>query len=349
MLAAVWALAALGSVDAAALLVVNDLGVLGAGCLALSAAAGMWARRAAGALVVELGEGRHTGRPVGAQLAKVLADPGLEVLYAVPGLGWVDEQGRQREGPRDGWNVTRATAPQGGEVAIVHGDAGAGDPGLAQAAATAAALVLDVARLQAEVRARAADVRASRWRLLTVADAERRSLEARLADDVLAPLRRVERGLTSLPDATAVLGELRDAMTEVVALGRGLYPPALARANLSVELYELAHRCPATATVKLDGDLARIPERVREAAWFVSSEALTNVARHSHASHVSVHAHADHRALHIQIRDDGHGGATLSQGLRGLADRVEALGGTLTVDSPPGGPTAVRAQLPFSN
>jgi hypothetical protein len=348
ILAAVWALAIVGLGDGTAALVLDDLAVLAASGLALSAAAGAWARRAAGAIVVELGPGGHAGRPVGAELARVLADPNLKVLYRVPAFGWVDEQGRSSGGPSgDATGVTRASAPGGGEVALVHGDGGVSDPQLAAAAAAAAVLVLDVARLEAEVRARSAEVRASRLRLLSVADAERRSLEARLSEEVLAPLRRVERLLAPHPDATAVVAELRDAMAEVAALGRGLYPPALARADLAAALDELARRCPAQTTVEVRGDLQRAPEHVREGAWFVCSEALANVARHAGASRVAVGATACESTLRVEIGDDGRGGATITRGLRGLADRVEALGGTLILDSPRGGPTLVRAELPL--
>ena len=348
ILTAVWTLAITATSDPDTLLLLDDLAVLGAGVLALSAAAGAWAHHAASAIVVELGPGAHPGQPVGAQLARVLADPALVVLYQVPGFGWVDEQGRASNSPNgDRRAVTRASAPGGGEVALIHGTGRASDPRLAQAAAAAAALVLDVARLEAEVRARAGEVRASRRRLLTVADAERRSLETRLTDDVLAPLRRIERLLAPRPDSTAILAELHDAMTEVAALGRGLYPPALVRADLAAALEDLARRCPAHTTIDVVGNVQRAPDQLREAAWFVCSEALANVARHADASHVTVRAVADSSTLVVEIGDDGRGGATIARGLRGLADRVEALGGTLVLESPPGGPTVIRAELPL--
>ena len=197
------------------------------------------------------------------------------------------------------------------------------------------------------MRASAAELRTSRQRLLTVADAERRALEARLSDEVLAPLRSVERLLQAHPDRAAVIPELRDAIAEVTALGRGLYPSALVRADLEAGLEELVDRCPADGTIEVRGDLTTVSEHVREAARFVCSEALANVARHAHASHVTVRAVAGKRTLHLEISDDGRGGVKIARGLRGLADRVEALGGTMTLDSPPGGPTAVRAELPL--
>ena len=93
------------------------------------------------------------------------------------------------------------------------------------------------------------------------------------------------------------------------------------------------------------GDVDRLPDQLREAAWFVCSEALVNVARHADASRVTVRAVEHSGAFVIEITDDGRGGAKITRGLRGLADRVEALGGTLVLESPAGGPTVVRAQL----
>ena len=345
LLASVWTLAIVDPGGGTALLVLDDLAVMGAGSVALFAAAGAWSRRAVSTIVVELGPGRP-GRPVSAQLARALADPALEVLYRVPGIGWVDEEGEPSNGP-DGeiGTVTRASAPGGGEVALVHGNVGATDPRLAQAAAAAAALVLDAARLEAEVRTRSGEVRASRRRLLTVADAERRSLEGRLSDDVLVPLRSVERMLAPHHDTAAFVAALRDTIAEVTVLGRGLYPPALIQADFAAALADLGQRCPAEAEIEVLGDIDRLPDQLREAAWFVCSEALVNVARHADASRVTVRAVEHYGAFVIEITDDGRGGARITRGLRGLADRVEALGGTLVLESPPGGPTVVRAQL----
>jgi hypothetical protein len=348
-LAIVWALPVARSGYTTLLLVLDDLIVGSAGLLALSAATDAWGTGAS-ALVVELRPTRHAGRPIRARLAKILGDPALEVMYRVPGLGWVDELGQRSEGPHQHDRaVTRTSAPGGGEAALVHGGARPRERRLAEAAAAAAALLLDAARLEAEGRARAGEVRASRRRLLTVADAERRALEERLLEDVLSPLRRVQALLAQRPDASSVLSELRDAMAEVVALGRGVYPPALARGDLGAALAEIADRCPASTSVEVAGEVDRVPEPLREAAWFVCSEALANVARHANASRVRVRAVVDGHALRVEVRDDGVGGASAERGLRGLEDRVDALGGTLTVESPRGGPTVVHAALPLSN
>jgi hypothetical protein len=166
-------------------------------------------------------------------MARVLADPALEVRYRAPGFGWFDEQGKASGDPGEEVGVTRASAPDGGEVALVHGPGNRTDQRLADAVAAAAVLALDAARLETELRARAAQVRASRLRLLTAADAERRSLEAQLSAEVLSSLRRVERALTPRPEMTDVVAEVRAAMAEVAALAQGLYPPALAGQDLA--------------------------------------------------------------------------------------------------------------------
>jgi signal transduction histidine kinase len=158
----------------------------------------------------------------------------------------------------------------------------------------------------------------------------------------------VQAVLERRSDASTVLNGLQDAMAEVVALGHGVYPPALVRGDLPAALRELADQCPASTSVEVAGMLDGIPERLREATWFVCSEALANVARHASASRVSMRAGADDRLLEVEVRDDGRGGASAQRGLRGLKDRVEALGGTLTLDSPAGGPTVVRAAFPLS-
>jgi signal transduction histidine kinase len=89
-----------------------------------------------------------------------------------------------------------------------------------------------------------------------------------------------------------------------------------------------------------------LPETLRAAVWFLCSEALANVARHARASRAAIIvAHSD-GALEVEVSDDGRGGATLTRGLRGLADRVDALGGTFVVNSPAGGPTVIRVRLP---
>jgi signal transduction histidine kinase len=120
----------------------------------------------------------------------------------------------------------------------------------------------------------------------------------------------------------------------------------LTRRGLGPALKALARR--SSVPVELDVEPARLPERVEAAAYYVVSEALTNAAKHAQASHVSVAAKADGAGLDLAIADDGVGGAdpAYGSGLMGLRDRVEALGGTLAIESGPGG-TSLRARIPL--
>jgi signal transduction histidine kinase len=135
-------------------------------------------------------------------------------------------------------------------------------------------------------------------------------------------------------------------MAELADLGRGLYPPALACAELADALADMANRSPVPTTLQITRDLQALPDELRATVWFVCSEALTNVARHAGATSAAVTVRIDPSDVLIEIWDNGRGGATPTRGLRGLADRVETSAGTFTIDSPAGGPTAVRARLP---
>src|SRR5262249_28928270 len=106
-----------------------------------------------------------------------------------------------------------------------------------------------------------------------------------------------------------------------------------------------ASRFGRPVQLEIEGNPETLPESHRAAVWFVCSESLTNVARHADAARVDVRLRVDQSGLELVIADDGPGGATLERGLRGLADRIEALGGTFLLTSPPGGPTVVRAAL----
>jgi len=137
------------------------------------------------------------------------------------------------------------------------------------------------------------------------------------------------------------------ALEELRELTQGIRPAILVERGLAAALDDLTRRAalPARLAVVLEG---RLPERVEAAAYFVASEALANAAKHSHASEVHVAATRAGETLVLEVADDGIGGAGVGggSGLRGLTDRVEALGGRLTVSSPPGRGTTVRAEIP---
>jgi signal transduction histidine kinase len=145
----------------------------------------------------------------------------------------------------------------------------------------------------------------------------------------------------------AATAELGVAISEVRQLARGLHPTILTEAGLKAAIEALAERTPVP--VEVESDAARYPATVEATAYFVVAEALTNVARYAAASHATVRLATAGGALVVEVRDDGRGGADPGRGsgLRGLSDRVAAVGGTLAVDSPPGAGTVLRAHLPL--
>ena len=202
---------------------------------------------------------------------------------------------------------------------------------------------------------------ASRARIVAAGDAERRRLERNLHDGaqqrlvaLAIALREVEAELDSDVDSARHLladarRELALALDELRELARGIHPAILSDRGLGPALETLAARTPLPVHVAALPE-ARLPEVVEAAAYFVVAEALTNVVKHAHATSATVEiTRADGRAR-IEVRDDGTGGAAVGEGsgLRGLADRVEALGGSLLVDSEPGGGTTLVGEIPLA-
>jgi signal transduction histidine kinase len=216
-------------------------------------------------------------------------------------------------------------------------------------------MALENERLAAQVRAQLEEVKASRARIVDAADAERRRVERDLHDGaqqrLVALAMRLDLARQSNDASAALLddatSELRAAVAEVRDLARGLHPPILTEAGLGPALEALAER--ANVPVTIDAPPRRFPPGVEAAAYFVVSEALTNVARYAAASAVRVEVRADADRLWVSVRDDGRGGADAAggTGLHGLADRIAALGGRLEVDSPTGAGTTVSAELPL--
>jgi signal transduction histidine kinase len=222
--------------------------------------------------------------------------------------------------------------------------------------AAAAQLAAANARLQAAVRAQVDELRASRKRLLRAGDEERRRLEQRLRDGaeqrlaaLTAVLARPSAGASAQTLATVARAQeqLARTRTELAELASGLHPRALAEEGLAGALAAL--RASSPLNVELAVTQKRLPAEVEVAAYFVCSEALANVAKYAPMALVTVRVDVAGEELHVDVADDGPGGADPARGtgLRGLADRVEGLGGTLSVESPAAGGTRVRAQLPL--
>jgi signal transduction histidine kinase len=296
-------------------------------------------------------------------LASALGDPGLTVCYWEPETGsFVGADGRPADpGPPPGRAAIEVTADGAPLAVLVHDGELLDQQPLLDAVVAAARLALENARLQAALAAQLEEVRASRARIVQAAVEERRKVERDLHDgaqqrllalsltiamisDQLAAGPGADPGLTRLADTarseiSAAIGELRE-------LGRGLHPAVLTNEGLAAAVETLVALAPLPVTTQIA--LARFPAAVEATAYFVISEALANVARHAQASKAEVTACTDGTRLVLEIRDDGIGGAPArgGSGLTGLADRVAALGGRLTITSPAGGGTTIRADLP---
>jgi signal transduction histidine kinase len=230
---------------------------------------------------------------------------------------------------------------------------------LVRSVCAAASLTLENERLQAELRARLVELQASRARLVQATDGERRRIERDLHDGTQQRLVSIAMSLglleTKLPDQAEAAeslvretrAELALALAELRELTHGINPPLLTERGLPAALDELCRRAglPTRLDVSID---RRLPGQVETAAYFMVSEALTNAAKHSHGSEIGVFASDDGQRLTLEIGDDGIGSATPtgSSGLRGLADRIEALGGRFMISSPPGRGTTLRAEIP---
>jgi signal transduction histidine kinase len=314
-----------------------------------------WADAVVTGLVVDLGTEGGTLR---AKLAHAIGDPSLVIGYRLLNASvFVDEAGRAVELPRPGSGRTvTPLVDRGEEVAVlVHDDALLTDRRLLESVAAAARIAVANVGLQADARARATELEESRRRIVEAADAQRRRLERELRLGAEHRLGRVAAVLSdvraSVPaeeteTITELEAELARARRELEEFARGVHPAALTSGGLMVALAQLAQLSPIP--VSTHGTVDRLPGPIEAALFFVCSEALTNAAKHSGASQVTIDVAADDRRVDVAIADDGMGGAAARRGsgLAGLVDRVEALGGTLRIESPSGGGTRVVAWLP---
>ena len=334
--------------------------------ISVALAAGMlWGGAGRGAvadLVLELE--RTPPGSVREALAKTLGDPSLELALWLPERGaYVDRQGRPVELPQSGSDraVTVLGPAESPVAALVHDPALLERPRMLEAAGAAARLALENERLQAELRAQLVELGASRARIVSAGDEERRRLERDLHDGAQQRLLGLGLALQLLREelgpgangASELLSEadaeLRAALEELRELAHGIHPAILTEQGLGPALRTLAARSPVPVELRRVPD-THLPAPVEAAAYFVVSEALANVAKHAHASDVSVSVASEHGSLVVEIEDDGLGGAEprAGSGLAGLADRVDAVDGRLTIESAPGCGTLLRAELPYA-
>jgi signal transduction histidine kinase len=311
------------------------------------------------ALLVEL----HTDPTADLQapLARALRDPSLRLSYWLPEFaGWVDQAGAPVPVPAaDERRAVRLLDRDGEPMAALTFDRSLEDEHeLLDAVMAAAAIALENGRLRAELRARLAELQGSRVRVLEAGRQERQRLERDLHDGAQVRLVALSMELDLMgedPAADPALrARLRDAKDEVRAslaelrdVARGIYPAVLSGHGLAVALESLAAHAtvPVQLRVNLDD---RPPEAVEVAAYYVVSEALANIGKHSTATAAEVDVHRRGSRLSVHVSDNGAGGTELDKGsgLRGLTDRVEALGGWLTVGGTDRGGVRVQAELP---
>jgi signal transduction histidine kinase len=319
------------------------------------------ARTAGGALgtaIVDLEPGASPSR-LREALTRALGDSTLQLAFRRPdGSGYLDTTGRSVDvdRPDPGRVVARVAGPD--EAVLVYDEGLELEPQLIRLTAAAANMALEHSRLQAEVQAQLEQVRASRARIVEAGDAERRRLERDLHDGAQQRLVTLSLALGMARDRAAAdpeLGSLiesaskeaREALTELRELARGIHPAVLTETGLAGAIQALVERSPvATRVTAVPG--GRFPGAIEATAYFVVSEALTNVAKHAMAGSASVTICRRPGRLVVEVSDDGAGGARPAggSGLRGLADRVASVGGVLRVDSPPGDGTRLEADLP---
>jgi signal transduction histidine kinase len=321
-----------------------------------------WADAELTRLVVDLGDPPRGG--IRGRLAEALGDPSLELAYWLPESGgYVDETGLPIHVTAAGSGRAVTVLDRDGERvgALMHDRAAFDDAVLLRAVASAAQIALANVRLQADVRRHLDELEASRRRLLETADAQSRRLELRLR-------RGVGRQLTDLaklleraradpaPSGIVAVGallthaqrELEEAQHDLERLAAGVRPPVLAELGLGAALSALAGRTGVPVRVSVVPE--RLPERVENAIYFMCSEALANVQKHAVATGVDVEARLESGWVVVVVADNGVGGAEPSagSGLVGLRDRIEALGGRLSIDSPRGQGTRITAEMPIA-
>ena len=322
---------------------------------------GRRARSAMAALVVELGQSPPAGG-LREMLARSLGDPGLEVAYPLADPErLVDATGTAVDpAKRQGRAVTPLTR-RGQTVALLsHRPGLLDDPAIVDEVIAATRLAVDNERLQAEVLAQLQALRASRARIVTTGDAERRRLERDLHDgaqqrlvgiSLALRLARAQSGAGADPNLTALLdqadGRLRAAIGELRELAHGIYPAALADDGLAAAVEALAEHASIPLTI-IHMPQQRLPGPVEATAYFVIAETtgyLATLAASSGAT-LDVRRHGNRLVVDVTQNGTGQPDHELEASLTGLADRVGALGGQLQAEHAAGGKITIRAEMP---
>ncbi|WP_448613115.1 histidine kinase [Modestobacter sp. URMC 112] len=304
--------------------------------------------------------GRAAPEEVQDTLRAVLADQTVELHYFLPESHcYVDAEGAPVTDAAAGGR-TRLPIERGGRplAEVLHDPSPGDDPTLLRQVVEAGGLAIEIARLRVELRRQLAEVRASRTRIIEAGNAERRRLERDLHDgaqqrlvSIGLALRHAQHQLTTAAPEQAgrtldeAVAEIAVAIEELRGLAHGL-PPAQLDAGLVPAFRELSRRAPLPVEVTAPEE--RFGRDVEAAVYYIGCEGLTNAIKHAGATRVTLSAGRSNGSLVVSVVDDGVGGAVArdGSGLRGLADRVAALGGTLRLESVVGSGTTLTAELP---
>lgn len=313
------------------------------------------------ALAVRLGAEAAGQSTVDAALAETLGDPSLQVVFAVADGRPVDGAGRSFDidEPGTGRGIADVRIGSRPVAWIVYDATLISEPGYVESAGQVAALALERERLTAELMVRSRELEQSRVRIIETGDDERRRIAQDLHDGLQSQLvlLALRAGLLTEVDgaspevvrrATQLRRELDSAAGELRRLVHGLMPALLVERGLYAATEDLVALTPLPTDLLLEGSDAGLPDTVKSAAYFVVAEALANALKHSGAGRMSVGLDRIDGTLRIQVSDNGIGGAVAAggAGLRGLADRIDGLGGRLRIDSPPAQGTRILAEVP---
>ncbi len=309
--------------------------------------------RRIGDLVVELAAGADAD--LERSLAVALGDPQLRVAFPVQD-GYVDTRGRPVPAPEpDERTTVTPVGEPGTPLALISHDRSLSDePALLTAAGSATRLILENARLQAEVRAQLLEVRESRARIVTATNEARARLERDLHDGAQQRLLAIGIALQLLrsqpgdPELIAAAeAELSSALTEMRELAAGIHPAVLTDLGLVAALQALATRLGTRVRLDVPRPVGRYSPETEAAAYFSASEAITNALKHAAPASALVSIEDGDGRLVVRVSDDGPGGADPGgSGLLGVRDRLASVDGTLSVTSRPGTGTQLTMEIP---
>jgi signal transduction histidine kinase len=316
-----------------------------------------------GSLVVRLSRGLLPDQLQPA-LAEALHDPSLEVAYWVPALDSftnLDGQRVEIPGPDSERAISVLDDASGPVAALVYDSSLLHEPQLVDTAAAAVRMALENAALQVQLRAQLEEVRQSRARLVQAGQEERQRVERDLHDGaqqqlvtLLLALQATKVEAAQHPDGQtaamldANISALKQALSELRELARGIHPSILTEAGLVPALRSLAERCPILVEVTADQDGGRLDAQLEATLYFVAAEAITNAVKYSSAQRIRVSLHRGASTVTLDVQDDGRGGADPSagSGLRGLSDRLAAVGGRFQVETDEKSGTTIHSEVP---